>query len=84
MLPPAVVSTRAEAPVTVTALFALPTTSGPVVVETPLPVKTVLVAQFGVDADRLTSNGFGADNPIGSNDTPDGRAGNRRVEFLKK
>jgi len=47
-------------------------------------VKTVLVAQFGVDADRLTSNGFGADNPIGSNDTPDGRAGNRRVEFLKK
>ena len=47
-------------------------------------VRTVLVSQFGVDADRLTSGGFGADNPIGSNDTPDGRANNRRVEFLKK
>jgi OOP family OmpA-OmpF porin len=47
-------------------------------------VQAVLVSQFGIDADRLTSNGFGADNPIGSNDTPDGRANNRRVEFLKK
>lgn len=47
-------------------------------------VQTVLVSQFGIDADRLTSNGFGPDNPIGSNDTPDGRANNRRVEFLKK
>jgi len=47
-------------------------------------VKSALVAKFGVDADRLSSNGFGPDNPIGSNDTPDGRAGNRRVEFLKK
>jgi len=47
-------------------------------------VKTVLVSQFGIDGDRLSSNGFGADNPIGSNDTPDGRTGNRRVEFLKK
>ncbi len=47
-------------------------------------VQQVLVTQFGVDADRLSSNGFGADNPVGSNDTPDGRAANRRVEFLKK
>jgi outer membrane protein OmpA-like peptidoglycan-associated protein len=47
-------------------------------------VRSVLVAQFGVDGGRLTSNGFGADQPIGSNDTPDGRAQNRRVEFLKK
>jgi OOP family OmpA-OmpF porin len=49
-----------------------------------LAVQTVLVSQFGVDADRLTSNGFGPAKPIGSNDTPDGRAANRRVEFLKK
>jgi len=47
-------------------------------------VRTVLVSQFGIDAGRLTSNGFGADKPIGSNDTPDGRAQNRRVEFVKQ
>lgn len=47
-------------------------------------VRSVLVSQFGVDAARLTSNGFGAAQPTGSNDTPEGRAGNRRVEFLKK
>ena len=49
-----------------------------------LAVQTVLVSQFGIDASRLTSNGFGQAKPIGSNDTPDGRAANRRVEFLKK
>jgi outer membrane protein OmpA-like peptidoglycan-associated protein len=47
-------------------------------------VQTVLVEQFGIDASRLTSNGFGAAKPTGSNDTPDGRASNRRVEFIKK
>ncbi|MGD0868428.1 MAG: OmpA family protein [Bryobacteraceae bacterium] len=47
-------------------------------------VASVLVTQFGVDAGRLTANGYGAAQPIGSNDTPDGRAENRRVEFLKK
>ncbi len=47
-------------------------------------VQSVLVSQFGIDASRLTSNGFGAANPIGSNDTAAGRAENRRVEFLKK
>jgi outer membrane protein OmpA-like peptidoglycan-associated protein len=47
-------------------------------------VKSVLVSQFGVDAGRLTSNGFGAENPVASNDTPDGRAQNRRVEFIRQ
>jgi outer membrane protein OmpA-like peptidoglycan-associated protein len=47
-------------------------------------VQSVLVAQFGVDASRLSANGFGPAQPIGSNDTPDGRASNRRVEFIKK
>jgi OmpA-OmpF porin, OOP family len=47
-------------------------------------VMKVLVGQFGVDQSRLTSNGFGAGNPIASNGTPDGRAQNRRVEFIKK
>jgi outer membrane protein OmpA-like peptidoglycan-associated protein len=47
-------------------------------------VMSVLVSQFGIDAGRLSANGFGAAKPIGSNDTPDGRAANRRVEFIKK
>jgi OOP family OmpA-OmpF porin len=47
-------------------------------------VMTVLVSQFGIDADRLSANGFGAAKPIGSNDSADGRANNRRVEFIKK
>jgi len=47
-------------------------------------VSTVLVSQFGIDSGRLTVNGFGAGNPIASNNDPTGRAANRRVEFLKK
>jgi outer membrane protein OmpA-like peptidoglycan-associated protein len=47
-------------------------------------VMSVLVSQFSIDPSRLTSNGFGAAKPTGSNDTPDGRASNRRVEFIKK
>jgi outer membrane protein OmpA-like peptidoglycan-associated protein len=47
-------------------------------------VRSVLVSQFGVDAARLTSNGFGPAQPIGSNDSPEGRAQNRRVEFVKR
>jgi outer membrane protein OmpA-like peptidoglycan-associated protein len=46
-------------------------------------VRQVLVTQFGVDSARLTSKGFGPDRPIGSNDTPEGRAENRRVEFVR-
>ncbi len=47
-------------------------------------VKSVLVSQFSVDASRLTTNGLGATKPIDSNDTPQGRAQNRRVEFVKQ
>jgi OOP family OmpA-OmpF porin len=47
-------------------------------------VKTVFVSQFSIDASRLTTNGLGATKPIDSNDTPQGRAQNRRVEFVKQ
>ncbi len=47
-------------------------------------VKSVLAAQFNVDAERLTTAGLGATKPIDTNDTPQGRAQNRRVEFTKQ
>ena len=39
-----------------------------------------LISQ-GVTGANVTSKGYGAANPIASNDTPDGRAQNRRVEI---
>ena len=36
----------------------------------------------GVAADRLNAIGYGPDRPIDTNDTADGRARNRRVEFV--
>lgn len=47
-------------------------------------VKTVLASQFKVDASRLTTAGLGASKPIDSNDTPQGRSQNRRVEFVRQ
>jgi OOP family OmpA-OmpF porin len=38
----------------------------------------------GVPADRLTAVGYGASRPIASNDTEEGRAQNRRIEFSVK
>jgi outer membrane protein OmpA-like peptidoglycan-associated protein len=43
-------------------------------------VKSYLVTQ-GVSATRLHANGYGPRYPIASNDTPQGRAANRRVEI---
>ncbi len=37
---------------------------------------------LGVDAARLSTAGFGADRPLQANDTPEGRAQNRRTELL--
>jgi outer membrane protein OmpA-like peptidoglycan-associated protein len=44
-------------------------------------VKKYLVDK-GVKAERVTAKGFGLDKPIDTNDTPEGRSKNRRVEFL--
>lgn len=46
-------------------------------------VKAYLVAA-GVDAGRLTTQGFGASRSVSSNDTELGRSQNRRVEVVKK
>ena len=35
----------------------------------------------GIETDRMTARGYGESRPIATNDTPDGRALNRRVEI---
>lgn len=40
------------------------------------------LAQRGVDTTRLTAVGFGESNPLAPNITADGRATNRRIEFV--
>ncbi|MGH6875878.1 MAG: OmpA family protein [Rhizomicrobium sp.] len=45
-------------------------------------VKAQLVT-MGIAANRLTTKGFGDTKPMTSNDTPEGKANNRRVEFVR-
>jgi outer membrane protein OmpA-like peptidoglycan-associated protein len=46
-------------------------------------VRQFLIATYHVDAGRLSSKGLGATKPAASNDTPEGRQQNRRVELVK-
>jgi OOP family OmpA-OmpF porin len=51
-------------------------------------VKAALVSQFGADADRLETKGLetkglGATKPLASNNSPEGRQQNRRVELVR-
>lgn len=39
--------------------------------------------QMGISATRLSAKGYGMSKPMGTNDTPEGKAQNRRVEFVK-
>lgn len=48
-----------------------------------LAVKNALVTTYNVPEERLEVDGKGETNPAASNDSPEGKAANRRVEFLK-
>jgi hypothetical protein len=43
-------------------------------------VKSYLVGK-GISPDRIEAKGYGPDQPLASNDTIQGRAKNRRIEF---
>jgi outer membrane protein OmpA-like peptidoglycan-associated protein len=46
-------------------------------------VKEYLTDNFAIKGSRLQTQGRGADMPVASNDTEDGKQKNRRVEFIK-
>lgn len=46
-------------------------------------VKAELAKSFGVNADRLVTDGMGESQAVAPNDTPVNKALNRRVEFIK-
>lgn len=47
-------------------------------------VRDALVTRYHIDGGRLSTVGYGFTRPKASNDTPDGRALNRRVELVRK
>jgi len=46
-------------------------------------VKNSLVNDFGIDGSRIQTDGKGEAEPVSENTTSEGKANNRRVEFLK-
>ncbi|MEC8831800.1 MAG: OmpA family protein, partial [Bacteroidota bacterium] len=46
-------------------------------------VKKALVSVYGISAERLSSAGKGEAEPVADNNTAQGKAQNRRVEFIK-
>ncbi|MBS4066801.1 MAG: OmpA family protein [Chitinophagaceae bacterium] len=47
-------------------------------------VKQALIKDHGIDSSRLESDGKGETAPVGDNKTKEGKAQNRRVEFVKQ
>ncbi|GAB4000819.1 hypothetical protein GCM10028807_54950 [Spirosoma daeguense] len=47
-------------------------------------VKSALSNEFGIDESRMETNGKGESEPAAPNTTPEGKASNRRVEFIKR
>ena len=46
-------------------------------------VKEMLASEFSIDAVRIETDGKGETQPVGDNKTKEGKAANRRVEFIK-
>jgi OmpA-OmpF porin, OOP family len=46
-------------------------------------VKSSLTKDFGIDASRMETDGKGEKEPVSPNTTTEGKANNRRVEFIK-
>ena len=46
-------------------------------------VKEALAKDFGIEASRMETDGKGESTPVGDNKTREGKAQNRRVEFIK-
>jgi outer membrane protein OmpA-like peptidoglycan-associated protein len=46
-------------------------------------VRQYLISTYGVSADRLEAKGLGESKSIDTNDSPEGKANNRRVELVK-
>ncbi len=44
-------------------------------------VKEYIVLRQGIEPERIKTKGYGADKPVSSNDTEEGKAENRRTEF---
>lgn len=47
-------------------------------------VKVALAKEFGIDESRMQTDGKGESEPMDKNETPAGKANNRRVEFIKQ
>jgi outer membrane protein OmpA-like peptidoglycan-associated protein len=48
-----------------------------------IAVKNALIQEFGIDGSRMETDGKGQTMPVDDNSTPQGKANNRRVEFVK-
>jgi outer membrane protein OmpA-like peptidoglycan-associated protein len=46
-------------------------------------IKNSLASEFGIDALRMETDGKGQTQPVSDNNTTEGKANNRRVEFIK-